>query len=371
MEKGTTVADGRSGDIVGTRLASERDEDGKQRVIQLVTPVRRHAVLTRMRGASGVISTADPLSLNNVPAELFSGMVELGDRDSLVAAANFTAVPATADLTPIAVMIESTGADAAEKNMVSGDTDGLSYYVYFTSYPGAITEYGAITISPDVRFGEYLDGSTWKNYKFTGAFRGIDIPQGAAVASARFRLYTIVSIGGSYPANAKFWAFSAAEIAEPGFRPDWNSQTYWEALQALCDATDGVTADLTSWTNSAYKSVDIAAAVQRVVNLPDWDRGNDIYVVAGNSSYGIGGGVARASLSTVPRLTLTHDGGLQQYQILPTKQVGLSLGFTDPGFYPYRGPVVEWEAKGAYKIGIHVTALGTDSEIHSIYGGAI
>lgn len=111
-EKGTPIEDGASGDVIATRDAFETDESANSRVIQrfdLASGRGPSPLGTATRGSAGVLNTIDALDLSNLPLDLTSNLLDVGDKSVVVIQAEFSgsgAQPVT--VTPIMFDAEAT-----------------------------------------------------------------------------------------------------------------------------------------------------------------------------------------------------------------------------------------------------------------------
>lgn len=110
-EKSVRVADGPSGNYVAMRDAFELDGSGNSRVIErfdlaggkFTTPIGNAT-----RGNSGMINAAETFDLTNLPSDLTSNLITVGDKTMLCVAVEQSVSGGTVTVTPILYDNEAT-----------------------------------------------------------------------------------------------------------------------------------------------------------------------------------------------------------------------------------------------------------------------
>jgi len=168
-------------------------------------------------------------------------------------------------------MTQSAVADGADDALSSGTTrDGVG------SWYGATGNY--IYIGAD-SYGFYAAGLRFP----------MNIPKGAKINSASISVYAAeaaanacsFTLHGQLHANSP--AFPASDSSDPvsgspGYRTRTNNGIVWDAASGL-----------TSWSaNTLYTSPDLSAALQEIVNLPDYAAGNSIVWLILNTGSSLG-----------------------------------------------------------------------------------
>lgn len=110
-EKSIRVADDASGLYIATRDAYEQDAGSHDRVIERVDFASGKFNSPRgnaTRGNSAAITTADGLDLTNLPSDLTSNLIDVGDKSMLIVFPEHTASDGSVTITPILYDKEST-----------------------------------------------------------------------------------------------------------------------------------------------------------------------------------------------------------------------------------------------------------------------
>ncbi len=131
-----------------------------------------------------------------------------------------------------------------------------------------ILDDGNYNREPFVRFGRYSDGF---EYAAGLLFRRLPVPQGAFVSSAWLEVW-------SYPAVG--WQYGQADVTVYAQAADSAGDFNWNQPRATARplTAHGVRWSIDrSWSpNKTYRSVDLAAAVQDVVDRARWRPGNSL-----------------------------------------------------------------------------------------------
>jgi len=368
MQRGTTVGDALAGEVVATRTAHEKDEAGRRRVIQLFDMVSRQGVFRPVRGISSMVGSDDSPNISGMPAELLANMVEVGDAMTLVAQVHHTESDGVVTLTPI---VEFSGVDRSgtDNNEVSS-TDGeiICLDLTHTDYPNDGT---AVVRPSDAYFGEVDEGGgSFSNYRSIIEFSGVDVPPGATVSSAELDIYFKTLADAS---TAKIWAFTAVELA--GVFAAETALAKWAAIETAIGLKTGVSWDASGESiNSWGTSPEIKTIVQEIVDGDEWNRGDSIYLLVGNSASGIGGGGSGIDRDTnLPKITVTHDGGVSMYGTLQSKTTGVgsaSIYFFSGSSNRYLSPILSWDLAGVRRVNFHIGGLSAGNDV-TVYGGVI
>ena len=103
-EKSIRIADAASGDRIATRDAFEVDGSSNARVIERVDFASgkfASPIGNATRGNSGMISAAETFDLTNLPSDLTSNLITVGDKSVLVVAVEQSVSGGTVTVTPI------------------------------------------------------------------------------------------------------------------------------------------------------------------------------------------------------------------------------------------------------------------------------
>jgi hypothetical protein len=110
-EKSIRIADADSGLYIATRDATELDASSNARVIERVDFASgkfASPIGNAQRGHSSMISAAETLDLTNLPADLTSNLIVVGDKSMLCVAVQQTVSGGTVTVTPILYDAEET-----------------------------------------------------------------------------------------------------------------------------------------------------------------------------------------------------------------------------------------------------------------------
>jgi len=110
-EKSIRIADDSTGDRIATRDAVELDTGSNARVIERVDFASGKFTSPRgsaTRGSSSAITTADGTDLTNLPSDLTSNLITVGDKSMLIVFPEHTASDGSVTVTPILYDNEGT-----------------------------------------------------------------------------------------------------------------------------------------------------------------------------------------------------------------------------------------------------------------------
>jgi hypothetical protein len=103
-EKSIRIADGVTGERIAVREAFEVDENGDGRMIELIDFASRKfstPIGNAQRGHSSMINAAETFDVTNLPAELTSNLITVGDKSTLCVAVEQTTSLGSVTVTPI------------------------------------------------------------------------------------------------------------------------------------------------------------------------------------------------------------------------------------------------------------------------------
>lgn len=101
-EQATRIKDQKAGDYIATRDAHEQDAEAHNRVIQLVDFASRQlSVHPTIRGSVAPIDAPDGVGLEDLPSDLTSNLITVGDSSILVVDCEHTADDGSVSVTPI------------------------------------------------------------------------------------------------------------------------------------------------------------------------------------------------------------------------------------------------------------------------------
>jgi len=374
MQRGTTVEDAITGEVVATRTAEEKDDNGDRRVIQLVDISGRQATLEVVRGGDSMVSTDDSPAIGSIPAEFADRRLWVGDATTLVAQVVHGQSDGRVNLTPIVTM-QAVNSDY--ESVSGGELIGVQVRdieLTHTAYPADGT---AATRTSDAFFGEYLSGDDHKHNRLVIPFTNVNIPPCASVFNATLSLYFLASYGGQFAENAMIWVFDSSAMA-PYFVATTDAAR-WAALEAILLPDNGVEwdsrydPDEDPVSNGQWNTTpDISGPIQEIVSGSQWSRDDQLWVVISNSAHGIDGGITSIDRTTnLPEIEITHDGGSDYYGVLETKTTGMgsqAIYLFDGAVNNYLSPVLSWDLKGAKQVNLHISGLSTSNEVRVLAG---
>jgi len=369
MEYGVKVKEADIGDIVATRLANERDEYQNLRYIQVVDIASRAAEMKKIRGITVEVSSPDTVDLSSLPDDLVDNMLPVGDKSSLVVSPVHSQIDGSVDMTPIVSMIKTGGGTMEQEYS--------DRHEYGAMYPDGGTLEAAV-------WEDYViyPGNAWVGEKSADGdsetvtqllkFPAIDAERGTTIDSATIDLRLAASYGG-HAQNLKVYAFTEKQV-EAVLSANGTDKDRAFAFMALAESSTGVDWDLSPGTNGTWEtSPNVAAAVQAAVDRPEWVRDASVWIYLQPEPFLSMLGLTEFYIDNVsyyPKLTVTHSGSVQDLDVLTTKRSAMGTAQFQDATGKYRSPDVDWDLKGAFKVGIHITDLSESNEV-TIYGGVI
>ena len=100
-EQATRIKDQSSGDYIATRDANEQDAEAHNRVIQLVDLASRQLLSPAIIRGAALVTAADGVDLEDLPADLTGNLIEVGDRKTLIVNPEHSANDGGIGITPL------------------------------------------------------------------------------------------------------------------------------------------------------------------------------------------------------------------------------------------------------------------------------
>lgn len=120
-EQATRIANQATGDRIATRDAYETDVNGNARTLQIVGFSSRQIVVhPPLRGYPTPVTVVDTADLTNLPVELTTNIIDIGDTNILVVDVEHTASDGSATITPLIFNENETTVLAVRASKTSG-----------------------------------------------------------------------------------------------------------------------------------------------------------------------------------------------------------------------------------------------------------
>lgn len=107
-EKGILVEDAASGESVAARDASETDNDGNARIVQLTDQATRKNTMVKSSPLRSLITASDSFDLSTIPTDIINNAITVGDAASICVAVTYQAQGADHGVYITPIVIEST-----------------------------------------------------------------------------------------------------------------------------------------------------------------------------------------------------------------------------------------------------------------------